>query len=366
MGFNSGIVGLPNVGKSTLFNALTNAGAEAANFPFCTIDPNVGMVAVPDERLDKLSSMITPQKTTPAVIEVVDIAGLVKGASEGKGRGNAFLSNIREVDMILHVVRCFEDDDIMHVEGSVDSVRDINIIQDELVLRDLEAIEKREAKLATQARSGDKETVAELEFVRQLREFIETGNSVRNFEADENYKNVLKELSLLTSKPVLYVCNVNEDEVPDAADNSEVNKVRQYAEKFNDNVIIVCAKIESEIAELDKDEKELFLGELGLEKSGLDQLIQTSYAKLGLITYFTAGPKEVRAWTITDGTKAPQAAGKIHTDFEKGFIRAETISYDDYIDAGSELAAKEAGRMRSEGKDYVMNDGDIVLFRFNV
>ena len=366
MGFNAGIVGLPNVGKSTLFNALTNAGAEAANFPFCTIDPNVGMVPVPDQRLDKLTSMVSPQKTTPAVIEVVDIAGLVKGASEGKGRGNAFLSHIREVDMILHVVRCFEDDDIMHVEGSVDSIRDINIIQDELVLRDLEAIEKREAKLTTQARSGDKETVAELEFIKQLREFIETGNSVRNFDADENYSFVLKELSLLTSKPVLYVCNVNEDEVPDAIENPEVKKVREYADKFNDNVIIVCAKIESEIAELDKDEKELFLEELGLEKSGLDQLIQSAYAKLGLLTYFTAGPKEVRAWTITEGTKAPQAAGKIHTDFEKGFIRAETIAYDDYIEAGSELSAKEAGKMRSEGKDYVMNDGDIVLFRFNV
>ncbi len=366
MGFNSGIVGLPNVGKSTLFNALTNAGAEAANFPFCTIDPNVGMVAVPDGRLDKLTSMVSPQKTVPAVIEVVDIAGLVKGASEGKGRGNAFLSHIREVDLILHVIRCFENDDIMHVEGSVDSVRDINIIQDELVLRDLEAIEKRESKLTTQARSGDKEIVAELEVIKQLREFIETGNSVRNFPADESSEGILKELSLLTSKPVLYVCNVNEDEVPDATDNPEVKKVREYADKFNDDVIIVCAKIESEIAELDKDEKDLFLGELGLDKSGLDQLIQSAYAKLGLITYFTAGPKEVRAWTITDGTKAPQAAGKIHTDFEKGFIRSETIAYNDYVEAGSELAAKEAGKMRSEGKDYVMNDGDVVLFRFNV
>lgn len=366
MGFKSGIVGLPNVGKSTLFNALTNAGAEAANFPFCTIDPNVGIVAVPDERLYNLSSIIKPQKTTPAVIEVVDIAGLVKGASEGKGRGNAFLSHIREVDLILHVVRCFENDDVMHVQGSVDAVRDINTIQDELILKDLETIEKREEKLSSQAKSGNKEIISELDMIRRLREFIETGDSVRNFPLNDSSQLLIKELSLITSKPVLYVCNVNEDELPDAKGNREVEKVREYAEKFNDDVIIVCAKIESEIAELEGEEKHLFLKELGLAKSGLDKLIQSAYSKLGLITFFTAGPKEVRAWTITRGIKAPQAAGKIHTDFEKGFIRAETISYDDYISSGSELAAKEAGKMRSEGKDYLVNDGDVLLFRFNV
>ena len=366
MGFKSGIVGLPNVGKSTLFNALTNAGAEASNFPFCTIEPNVGVVPVPDERLWKLSSLVKPTKTVPTFIEVVDIAGLVKGASEGKGRGNAFLSHIREVDLIIHVVRCFEDDNIMHVEGSVDSVRDINTIQDELVLRDLETIEKREDKLETQAKSGNKEIKTELETVKSLREFIENGNSARNFPVDESNEYIWKELFLLTSKPVLYVCNVSEDEIPDAKNNKHVERVREYAEKFNDDVIIVCAKIESEIAELGGEERELFLSELGLSESGLDKLIKSAYAKLGLITYFTAGPKEVRAWTIKDGTKAPQAAGKIHTDFEKGFIRAETISYSEYISAGSEQAAKEAGKMRSEGKDYILKDGDVVLYRFNV
>ncbi|MGI9553614.1 MAG: redox-regulated ATPase YchF [Thermodesulfobacteriota bacterium] len=366
MGFKTGIVGLPNVGKSTLFNALTNAGAEAANFPFCTIDPNIGVVPVPDIRLQKLTSMVKPEKTVSAFIEVVDIAGLVKGASEGKGRGNAFLSHIREVDVILHVVRCFEDNNIMHVDGSVDAIRDINTIQDELVLRDLETIEKREEKLESQAKSGNKELRAELDIIKSLRDFIEKGNSARNFPIDESNEYIWKELFLLTSKPVLYVCNVLEEEIPDAKNNIQVESVKEYAGNFNDDVLIVCAKIESEIAELDGEEKELFLSELGLEQSGLDKLIQSAYAKLGLITYFTAGPKEVRAWTITDGTKAPQAAGKIHTDFEKGFIRAETIGYSEYVSAGSELAAKEAGKMRSEGKDYVMNDGDVVLFRFNV
>jgi len=366
MGFKSGIVGLPNVGKSTLFNALTNAGAEAENFPFCTIEPNVGVVPVPDERLQKLSSLVKPAKTVPTFIEIVDIAGLVKGASEGKGRGNAFLSHIREVDLIIHVVRCFEDDNIMHVDGTVDAVRDINTIQDELVLRDLETIEKREEKLETQVKSGNKEIKAELELIKSLREFIETGNSARNFPVDDSNEYIWKELFLLTSKPVLYVCNVAEDEIPDACSNEHVKKVSEYAAKFNDEVLIVCAKIESEIAELEGEEKELFLSELGLLESGLDKLIKSAYSELGLITYFTTGPKEVRAWTVKEGTKAPQAAGKIHTDFEKGFIRAETIGYSDFVSAGSELAAREAGKMRSEGKEYVLKDGDVVLYRFNV
>ncbi len=366
MGFKSGIVGLPNVGKSTLFNALTNAGAEAANFPFCTIDPNIGVVAVPDKRLDKLTELVKPAKTVPAYIEIVDIAGLVKGAAEGKGRGNAFLSNIREVDLILHVVRCFDDDNIMHVEGSIDAIRDIHTIEDELVIKDLETLEKREERLKTQSKGGNKEYLKELELVSSLREFVEQGNSVRNFEVKEGDEKLLQELFLLTSKPVLYICNVEEDELNDASANKEVSRVKEYASKFNDDVILVCAKIEAEIAELDKDEKEMFLEELGLESSGLDKLIQAAYSKLGLITYFTAGPKEVKAWTITSGTKAPQAAGVIHTDFERGFIRAETISYEDYVSMGSENAARDAGKMRSEGKDYVVQDGDVMLFRFNV
>lgn len=366
MGFKSGIVGLPNVGKSTLFNALTSAGAEAENFPFCTIDPNIGVVPVPDERLDRLAELVKPQKVTSTYIEIVDIAGLVKGASEGKGRGNAFLSHIREVDLVLHVVRCFDDPNIMHVEGSIDAVRDIHTIQDELVLKDLETLENREQKLASQARSGDKETIKEHEIVKSLKEFIENGNNARNFEIDDKHRYIYNELGLLTSKPVLYVCNVEEDELPDATDNPEVEKVRKLAEEFDDEVIVVCAKIESEIAELEGEEKELFLQELGLRESGLDRLIKSAYRKLGLITYFTAGPKEVRAWTVPSGTKAPQAAGRIHSDFEKGFIRAETISYQDYINSGSESAAREAGKMRSEGKDYVVKDGDVMLFRFNV
>ena len=366
MGFKSGIVGLPNVGKSTLFNALTSAGAEASNFPFCTIDPNVGVVPVPDERLWKISSLVKPSKTVPTYIEIVDIAGLVKGASEGKGRGNAFLSHIREVDLIIHVVRCFEDDNVMHVDGTIDPIRDIRTIQDELVLKDLETIEKREEKLESQAKSGDREIRVELDLIKSMREFIESGSSARNFKPDRSVEHIARELYLLTSKPVLYVCNVSEAELPDARGNAQVEKVKEYAQKFNDDVLIVCAKIESEIAELEGEEKELFLSEMGLDKSGLDQLIKSAYAKLGLITFFSTTSSEVRAWTITKGTKAPQAAGKIHTDFEKGFIRAETISYADFIEAGSEQAAKEAGKMRSEGKEYALNDGDVVLFKFNV
>ena len=366
MALKCGIVGLPNVGKSTLFNCLSNAKAQAANFPFCTIDPNIGVVAVPDERLDKLTKLVNPAKTVPAYIEVVDIAGLVKGAAEGKGRGNAFLSNIREVDLILHVVRCFDDDNIMHVEGSVDAIRDIHTIEDELVIKDLETLEKREERLKTQSKSGNKEYLKELEFVSSVREFVEQGNSVRNFEVKQEDEKLLNELFLITSKPVLYICNVEESELNDTSSNLEVEKVIEYARKFNDEVILVCAKIEAEIAELDKEEKDVFLQELGIESSGLDKLIKSAYSNLGLITYFTAGPKEVKAWTIAKNTKAPQAAGVIHTDFERGFIRAETISYDDYIETGSESAARDAGKMRSEGKDYIVNDGDIMLFRFNV
>jgi hypothetical protein len=366
MGLKCGIVGLPNVGKSTLFNALTNAGAEVGNFPFTTIDDNVGIIPVSDDRLYKIASLVKPQKITPSYLEVVDIAGLVKGASEGKGKGNAFLASIREVDLILHTVRCFEDDNVMHVEGSTDALRDIHIIEDELVLKDLETIERREERLQSQAKSGDKKTKETFEIVTRLREFIENGNKVRNFPLDEESAKVVREMYLLTRIPVLYVCNVGEEDIPDASGNEEVRKVREYAEKEGSEIIVLSAKIEAEIAELPYEEKKLFLKELGLESSGLDRLAKVAYDKLGLITYFTQGPKEVRAWTVKAGAKAPQAAGVIHSDFERGFIRAETAAYDDFIAAGSEAALKEAGKMRSEGKEYVVKDGDILLFRFNV
>lgn len=364
MSLKCGIVGLPNVGKSTLFNALSNAGAESANFPFCTIDPNVGLVPVPDERLDKLSALVQPKSTIPASIEFVDIAGLVKGASEGKGKGNAFLSHIREVDLIIHVVRCFDDPDVIHVEGSVDPERDIHIIEDELILKDLESIEKRVDNLKKQAKSGDKKLIEQLKVVERLQEHLSDGNSARTFSRTDEEKSVFKDLFLLSDKPVLYACNVAEEDINDG--NKFVDKVREIAAVHNDQVVVFCAKIEAEIAELDEEEKQMFLDELGVDSAGLDRLIQAAYEKLGLITYFTAGPKEVRAWTIKKGTKAPQAAGVIHTDFERGFIRAETIGYDDYIELGSEKAAKEAGKMRQEGKDYVVRDGDVMLFRFNV
>jgi len=366
MSLRCGIVGLPNVGKSTLFNALSNAGAEAANFPFCTIDPNIGIVPVPDERLDKLASMVNPAKLTPAIIEFVDIAGLVKGASEGKGKGNAFLSHIREVDTIIHVVRCFEDDEVVHVEGNVDPIRDITIIQDELIIKDLETIEKRLDRLQKDSKSGDKSIKNRLELVRQLHDFMEQGYPARGFDIHEDDKELIRDLFLLTAKPVLYVCNVDESDLPEGKDNPFVDKVREHAAKEEAEVVIVCAKIEAEIAELDEDEREMFLQEMGLDRPGLHRLIRAAFHELGLITYFTAGPKEVRAWTIPKGTKAPQAAGVIHTDFERGFIRAETIKYDDYVSLGSEEAAREAGKMRSEGKEYVVQDGDIMLFRFNV
>ncbi|MBD3615956.1 MAG: redox-regulated ATPase YchF [Gracilimonas sp.] len=364
MSLRCGIVGLPNVGKSTLFNALSNAGAESANFPFCTIDPNVGMVPVPDERLSKLAELAESKNVLPTVIEFVDIAGLVKGASEGKGKGNAFLSHIREVDLILHVVRCFDDDDIIHVEGSVDPERDIRIIEEELILKDLESVEKRVERLKKEAKGGDRTLKAQLDIVEKLAEHLGEGNSARTFDVSADDKAAYKDLFLLSDKQVLYACNVGESDLEEG--NEYVETVKEIASEHDDETVMFCAKIEAEIAELDEDEKEMFLEELGVASAGLDRLIKAAYEELGLITYFTAGPKEARAWTIKKGTKAPQAAGVIHTDFERGFIRAETIAYEDYAKYGTEKAVREAGKMRQEGKDYVVKDGDVLLFRFNV
>ena len=362
-----GIVGLPNVGKSTLFNSLTKAGAESANYPFCTIDPNVGVVPVPDERLDVLAKMHNSAKVVPAVIEFVDIAGLVKGASKGEGLGNQFLSNIREVDAIVHVVRCFEDTNIVHVDGNIDPLRDIETINLELLFSDLEILERRHAKLVKSVK-GDKSLTKELDLVERLQKFLEDGSLAKNFEVvDEEEEKLLASFNLLTYKPTIYAANVSEDDLADdGAENDYVQKVREYAKETGSEVFALCAQIEQEIAELDDDEKQMFLDDLGLKESGLEKLIAASYRILGLMSYLTAGPQESRAWTIKVGTKAPQAAGKIHSDFERGFIRAEVVSYDDLMACGSMNAAKEKGLVRSEGKEYVMKDGDVVLFRFNV
>ncbi|MGN0547391.1 MAG: redox-regulated ATPase YchF [Acutalibacteraceae bacterium] len=361
-----GIVGLPNVGKSTLFNAITNAGAQSANYAFCTIEPNVGVVSVPDERLDKLAEIYNPVKVTPAFIEFVDIAGLVRGASRGEGLGNKFLSHIREVDAIIHVVRCFENDDIVHVDATIDPARDIETINLELILSDIEMVERRIDRV-TKALKGDKSLAGELEFLKRLQQTLENNIPARNMECDENEKEWLAEIALLTAKPVIYACNMSEEDFASGIQsNSNYLKVCEIAKAEGSEVLPICAELEAEIASLDKEEKKMFLEELGIETGGLDLLVKKSYALLGLISYLTAGQPEVRAWTIKKGTKAPQAAGKIHSDFERGFIRAEVVAYDDLIALGSIAAAKEKGLVRSEGKDYVMQDGDVVLFRFNV
>ncbi len=360
-----GIVGLPNVGKSTLFNAITSAGAEAANYPFCTIEPNVGVVAVPDSRLDVLAEMYKPEKVTPAIIEFVDIAGLVKGASKGEGLGNKFLSHIREVDAIVHVVRCFEDENIIHVDGSVDPVRDVETIETELLLADIEMIERR-LERAKKALKGDKSVESEVELFTRVLEWLSSGKPVRALELSKEEIAAMVDTPLLTRKPVIYAANLSEAELADPCSNPHYRKLAGLAAEQGAEIMPISAAIESELAELESDEKTAFLEELGIEESGLDRLIRASYRLLGLISYFTAGPKEVRAWTIKRGTKAPQAAGKIHSDFERGFIRAEIVAYDDLIACGSITAAKEKGLVRSEGKEYVMCDGDVTLFRFNV
>ena len=362
-----GIVGLPNVGKSTLFNSLTKAGAESANYPFCTIDPTVGVVAVPDERLKLLGDLYHSKKVTPAVIEFVDIAGLVKGASKGEGLGNQFLSNIREVDAIVHVVRCFEDSNVVHVDGNVNPLRDIETINLELIFSDLEILERRIAKVAKGARM-DKDQAKELAMLERVKERLEDGKLAIGFETeDEDEEEYFKNLNLLTAKPVIYAANVGEEDLAnDGADNAGVQAVREYAKETGSEVFAICAQIEEEISELDDEERQMFLDDLGLKESGLEKLIRASYHLLGLMSFLTSGEDETRAWTIKQGTKAPQAAGKIHTDFERGFIKAEVVNYKDLLENGSLAAAREKGLVRMEGKEYVVQDGDVILFRFNV
>ncbi|WP_068675982.1 redox-regulated ATPase YchF [Oceanobacillus sp. Castelsardo] len=366
MALTAGIVGLPNVGKSTLFNAITQAGAEAANYPFATIDPNVGIVEVPDERLNKLTELVKPKKTVPTTFEFTDIAGIVKGASKGEGLGNQFLSHIRQVDAICQVVRCFEDENITHVSGKVDPIDDIEVINLELILADLETVNKRYQRVEKLAKQKDKDALAEFDVLAKLKVGLEEEKPARALEFGEEQWKIVKGLHLLTSKPILYVANVSEDEVADADSNKNVQLVRDYAAKENAEVIVICARIEEEISELEQEEKEMFLEELGISESGLDKLIKASYSLLGLATYFTAGEQEVRAWTFRKGIKAPQAAGIIHSDFERGFIRAETVSYEDLLEAGTMGHAREKGKVRLEGKEYLVQDGDVIHFRFNV
>ena len=366
MALQCGIVGLPNVGKSTLFNCLSNAKAQSANFPFCTIEPNVGVITVPDERLNALAELVHPGRIVPSTVEIVDIAGLVKGASRGEGLGNKFLANIRETDAIIHVLRCFDDDNITHVDGSVDPVRDKEVIDTELQLRDLETVEGRIPRIQKQAQAGDRDAKVQFEVLSRYREALSQGRNARSVELlNKDEERVAHDLFLLTSKPVLYVCNV--DDASAATGNAYVDAVREAIKDENAQLLVVAAQTESEIAELDTyEERQMFLHEIGLEESGVNRIIKAAYALLNLETFLTAGPKEVRAWTFRKGSKAPQCAGVIHTDFERGFIRAEVIKYDDYIHYGSEAAVKEAGKMHIEGKDYVFQDGDIVVFRFNV